>query len=543
MRLEKIFIQNYKKFQEETIKFNQDINIFVGDNNSGKSTILEAISMVITGKVGGLPIINKLNLDWFNSQVRKQFKASLIKQESIEPPEIIIEAYFDISSFSEAEVKLNSYKGSNNFLRENAAGVRVHIKLNPEYSENYKELLKNGKIEDIPIELYKIEFRNFAGSFEYYSTGLAKKIAIIDTTKKDYGSVLNRFISNSISNFLSEDEKANLRVAYRTNRKDFTNSDSFKKLNEKISLDYSFADKKVNINLRENEIDSWKNEMSISLDDIPIENVGFGIQNLLKSHMFLRENTEVDILCVEEPENKLSFTNMSIFIYKLSKLEKQLFISTHSSFVANKLNLKNIHLVSNNNIKKFSDVPKDTYEYFLKLSGYDTLRLILAKTIILVEGPTDELIIQRAYKDKYGVLPIYDGVDVMSLGGVAFKNYCDLAMMSQKEIFITTDNDGNYLRKKEKFKPYSDYVRVFIEENEEKRTLEPSVLSVNSDNFWELKKIIYHGQDADSKTETDILNFMLNNKTDWALRVFQAEHPIKYPNHINELLEALKHEK
>ena len=38
----------------------------------------------------------------------------------------------------------------------------------------------------------------------------------------------------------------------------------------------------------------------------------------------------------------------------------------------------------------FKNLPKETYEYFLKLSGYNTLRLILAKSIILVEGPTDE---------------------------------------------------------------------------------------------------------------------------------------------------------
>ena len=78
--------------------------------------------------------------------------------------------------------------------------------------------------------------------------------------------------------------------------------------------------------------------MSISLDNIPIEYIGFGVQNLLKAEMFLRENLDVDILCVEEPENNLSFANMSIFIDKLTKLDKQLFISTHSSFVANKLN-------------------------------------------------------------------------------------------------------------------------------------------------------------------------------------------------------------
>ena len=338
---------------------------------------------------------------------------------------------------------------------------------------------------------------------------------------------------------MSEDEKTNLRLAYRANRKDFTNNEAVRNLNDKISSDYSFNNKKINLNLKENEIDSWKNEMSISLDNIPIEYIGFGVQNLLKAEMFLRENIEVDILCVEEPENNLSFTNMSIFIDKLTKLDKQLFISTHSSFVANKLNLKNIHLISDNTIKQFKNLPKETYDYFLKLSGYDTLRLILAKSIILVEGPTDELIIQKAYLDKYNTLPIYNGIDIMAVGGVAFKNYCDLAEISEKKIFITTDNDGDYNKVKEKFKKYSKYVEVFIEENKDLNTIEPSILSANKNNFNEFRAIIYKRNDINSRDYNTLLNFMLKNKTEWALRVFETQEKINYPKHINDLLEAL----
>jgi len=34
---------NFKKFRDELLEFNDDVNIFVGDNNAGKSTILEAL--------------------------------------------------------------------------------------------------------------------------------------------------------------------------------------------------------------------------------------------------------------------------------------------------------------------------------------------------------------------------------------------------------------------------------------------------------------------------------------------------------------------
>ena len=60
MKIKKLVIKNYKKYRDISIELNSGVNIFVGDNNSGKSTILEAILMVLTGKINGIPITNKL---------------------------------------------------------------------------------------------------------------------------------------------------------------------------------------------------------------------------------------------------------------------------------------------------------------------------------------------------------------------------------------------------------------------------------------------------------------------------------------------------
>ena len=58
MKIKNLVIKNYKKYRDISIELNSGINIFVGDNNSGKSTILEAISMVLTGKMEFLLQIN-----------------------------------------------------------------------------------------------------------------------------------------------------------------------------------------------------------------------------------------------------------------------------------------------------------------------------------------------------------------------------------------------------------------------------------------------------------------------------------------------------
>ncbi|MDE6312405.1 MAG: AAA family ATPase, partial [Lachnospiraceae bacterium] len=53
MTIRKLLIRNYKSIENTVINLNEDINIFVGENDSGKSTILEALSIVTTGKVNG----------------------------------------------------------------------------------------------------------------------------------------------------------------------------------------------------------------------------------------------------------------------------------------------------------------------------------------------------------------------------------------------------------------------------------------------------------------------------------------------------------
>ena len=50
MAIERVIIKNFKKFKDPfEIRFNENINLLVGDNESGKSTILEAIHVALMG--------------------------------------------------------------------------------------------------------------------------------------------------------------------------------------------------------------------------------------------------------------------------------------------------------------------------------------------------------------------------------------------------------------------------------------------------------------------------------------------------------------
>ena len=65
---------------------NEGVNTFVEENNSGKTTILETLGMVLTGKINGGNLINRFNLDWFNLDARNEFKTAIANGEKPTPP-------------------------------------------------------------------------------------------------------------------------------------------------------------------------------------------------------------------------------------------------------------------------------------------------------------------------------------------------------------------------------------------------------------------------------------------------------------------------
>lgn len=541
MIISKLKIQNYKLFKEKIIDFNDEINILVGNNDSGKSTILEAVSIVTTGKINRIYIDKFISASFFNNDVRNEYIKALSLKEYIAPPEIIIEAY------CKDDPILNNHKGSNNSLGEDCCGITFSYEFDHEqYASIYKEELINGDIKDIPIEYYKINFKSFNGDNNLQLRNLPFKVLMIDTSKKDYSNLVNGFIDNNISELLSEEDQVNLKSEYRRNQQNFKTLPAITNLNKKLHDNVKINNKTVSINIKDNNLNKWKDEMSVSVDDIPFENIGFGTQNSIKIELALSNSKEkVNTILIEEPENNLSYSNMNKLVSNIEENnnDKQLFISSHSSFIANKLGLGNILLVNNGNVSPLSNLNDETKSYFTKLPGFDTLRLILANKVILVEGPADDLIIQRAYKDEHNKLPINDGVDIISVNALAFKRYCDIALLVNKNIIIVTDNDGNIKENiTDKYKNYinKDTIKICYENDESLVTLEPSILSSNSKTDEQLnnfKKIISKNNSMINKSKEEILEFMKNNKTEWSMRVFDSELSIEYPQYIKDAIE------
>ncbi len=135
-----------------------------------------------------------------------------------------------------------------------------------------------------------------------------------------------------------------------------------------------------------------------------------------------------------------------------------------------------------------------------------------------------------------------DGIDNIVVGSVAFKRYCDIAILLNKKVVIITDNDGCIKEKiEEKYKEYlgKDNLVFFYEKDEALNTIEPSVLAANCENGIPsevFKRAISINGSMMNKSRDEILNFMLNNKAEWAMRVFDSEEKINYPEYIQNAI-------
>lgn len=537
MLLKKVKIFNYKRFDDFSLDFVNNYSIMIGNNGAGKSTLLEAIHLALTGTINGKPIFYELSPYLFNRKIVNQFIEKVKVDNKLTPPETKIELYFTESEDSD----LNELMGIENSEDTNVPGIVFSIKFNEHYREEYQRYIENENLIHIPTEYYTVEWKSFAGA-TITTRSIPIKSHLIDSTTTSLAASSQKYIMKIISDVLDEKQKANLAVLYRSYKEKFGEDPNIASINEVLNEKKNLMlddTRNLSISLDVTQKATWESAIAAFLDNIPFDYIGKGEQNVIKTTLSIgNRKPERNLILIEEPESHLSFSNMRILLDKIISecSEQQLLITTHSSYVLNKMAMENVILLGQNRSGKLNELPKDTRDYFHKLPNYDTLRFILSKRVILVEGPADDLIIQKAYHQKYNKLPLDDGIDVISVNGLSFKRFLDIAKLLNINTVVVTDNDYDYVKNiNNKYKDFmGGTIKLCFSTNNELNTLEPQVLKCDADNYDKLKKIL----GKDDKSEEELLEFMLKNKTDWALKVFlNSEIQLNFPEYINDAIQ------
>jgi len=329
-----------------------------------------------------------------------------------------------------------------------------------------------------------------------------------------------------------------LAMAYRKIKHSFMNEDGIRKINEHLAVKKGdVTTKDLTISMDMSARSTWDSSITAHLDGIPFDSVGKGEQCRVQMKLAIEAAGDSNVLLIEEPENHLSHSNMYRLIEEITQkgANRQIILATHSNFVLNKLGIDNLKLLSSRaDPITLAHLSADTKDYFMKLPGYDTLRLILSAKTILVEGPSDELIVQKAYKVKHKKLPLEDGVDVISVG-MSFERFLEIGKLLNLNIRVITDNDGHVDALEEKYENYLNgklkNIKICYDSDQECPTLEPQLLKANS------LKVLNKVLDTDSESDDALLTYMCNNKTDSALKVFNSDEELTFPKYINDAIE------
>ncbi len=529
MHIKKIKIEGFKIFQTFELPLNKHLNIIVGDNETGKTTLLEAINLVLSFQLDGRNIQYELNPYIFNSDMVKGYFTDCKNGKDASPPHILIEAYLDDDQSSD----LSKLRGTNNSAGEDCPGLYLRVELNEDFADDFREYIHKSEPPDIlPIEYYTAVWRSFADN-SVATRNLPFRATIIDTSLARGHLSPNKYISRIISDVLEDDQRLLLSTAYRKLKHSFMGEEGIKKINAHLAKKKGdVTTKTLTVAMDMSARSTWDNSITAHLDDIPFDSVGKGEQCRVQIKLAIEAAGDSNVLLIEEPENHLSHSNMYKLIEEITQrgVNRQIVLTTHSNFVLNKLGIDNLKLLSlSGDTMTMTDLSPDTRDYFLKLPGYDTLRLILSPKTILVEGPSDELIVQKAYKKKHGTLPLEGGVDVISVG-TSFLRFLEIGKLLKLDIRVVTDNDGNVDALRKKYKDYLGEkvgnINICFSDDKKYKTLEPQLLKANS--LETLNAVL----GTDFASDEDLLIHMGKNKTESALKVFEFDQDLEFPDYI-----------
>lgn len=529
----RVIIKNYRLFQELTFLPEAGLNVIVGDNESGKSTLLEGISMTLNGRINGRWIGDDLNPYWFNKDVVEEFFNAYAEGSSIPtPPHILIEVYFS------KEDPPQKQRGKENTLREDCPGISLSIDLDKDYKEQFLEYLKSEHPPILPVEYYSITWKGFDGTI-LQKRPAELQISYIDSRTIRSSSGIDHHTRQMLSDNVEKKEGATISLALRKAKHELTKT-VLDNVNKKLQdQSQAYEVDRIGLEMDQSSSASWDASVVPQIDSIPFAMAGQGQQVIIKMALALHASIDkTNFVFVEEPENHLSFTNLTRIISMIEKLShgRQSFVSTHSAYVLNRLGLDKLHLINKGHIARFDELSEDTVNYFKKLSGYDTLRLVLANKIVIVEGPSDEMVFNRAYLDVTGKNPRDEGVDVF-VQGIQNRRGLELCKALNKSAAVIRDVDKQtpeYWKKKADGLLMTGIREMFIGSKENGTTLEKQIINANSEKIPELKMIV------GCPTEEDLEDYMIENKTEVAWRITSSSEKINYPDFIQNAIDFVR---
>lgn len=408
MKIKQIKIENFRSYENETIVELNNLNVFVGKNDIGKSTILEALDIFFNENKG----VVKIDKDDINKQCKNngntEIKISVVFEEL---PETLTIDSTNPTTF--AEEYLLKRDGTLEIIKKypNAGAQKIFIKAyhptNPlcadlllKKNPDLKKLLTDGiecedrtknaeirksiwnhyladlQLDEIEIEVGKLDEKNTWEQLKNYMP--LYSLFQSDRKNSDGDSEVQDPMKLAVQEILKD---ANLKAALDKVAEEVEKKltevagKTLEKLNE---MNPEIANSLTPIIPSADSLkwlDVFKSVSIVCDEDIPINKRGSGVKRLILLNFFRAEaerrkkaeNIPSIIYAIEEPETSQHPNHQRKLIeafIELSSADKtQIIMTTHSPSIVKLLDFEHLQLIKSGNGKEVINVERGELPY------------------------------------------------------------------------------------------------------------------------------------------------------------------------------------
>ncbi|ASF27924.1 hypothetical protein WV34_03695 [Bacillus amyloliquefaciens] len=434
MYISSISLKNFRAFDstEREICFNPGLTLLVGENDSGKSAVVDALKIVLgTTDLGWYRIKES---DFHNEDISKEIEISCKFMDLSDSECSALLEYLTYEKNKDGERYPVLYlKWSCKYLQSMKPPrpiIHTATGLNgdgPSLSPEAKELLRvthlkalrdaysdmqsgrNSRLSQVIQNLPNLN----VGNDEYETGDDPKKLSLI--------GIFN--LSNQLLTDYEPLKKANSQMSTILQRQMLLEGDN---------IITNFEVSGVNTSdVRKTSTLLEKLDLTINKEETDIKGLpGLGTSNIMSMacELLLKKNTNdiSQFLLIEEPESHIHAQRQLKLIKSLQQeaetANQQIIMTTHSPLLASVVKLENIVIIKNSRpyslAKKHTKLDEDDYIFLEKYLDATKANLFFARSVMIVEGPGEALLIptlsrllKRDFTD-YGV----SLVDVRSTG-------------------------------------------------------------------------------------------------------------------------------
>jgi putative ATP-dependent endonuclease of OLD family len=459
MYLSNIKLWNFRKYGEVgstfdltkpnlDLNFTKGLNVLIGENDSGKTAIIDAIKLVL--KTHSYDYIKVEDKDFFDGSTRFRIELEFCDLTDDEA-----------KNFTEWLGWKGTGTNAQTFLKLNYDVTRNNNKINPSDikagadSEGY---LLTAEAKEYLKTTYLRPLRDAENELVSKRNSRLSQILLGDPTfkNKDQNHELVHMFEGLNTNLKKYFKGEKISFIDKEGNPATETYEDGKAIKDKIDgYIKDFYDEGIftEFNVSSTELKSILEKFSLFLESQ--RNVGLGTLNrLFMAAELLHLNKEdwhgLRLGLIEELEAHLHPQAQMQVIKALQRQEQiQLILSTHSPNLASKVKLENLILCHNKNAfplgKEYTMLEPDSYKYLEKFLDTTKSNLFFAKGVILVEGWAEEILIP-SFARAIGIDLTAKGISVVNIGNVGFQHYVDIFLRKKEPhmnvpIAVITDSD------------------------------------------------------------------------------------------------------